>query len=255
MSPNPEDFIAHLQSAGYHPRSDKHSNALAEAMVKDFITHCAVIERKAAVGALVYDLNFMILAGTSEWRVDLAMGAPDFGAPPPAAGTLINRRRPSTVEIAIEIKSVMTEHRKAIKNRKRDFEAHHEHVHHYNALSIAGAVLVVNAAGRFRSPLRQGVTKHPVPHTLVQHCLDQLRAVAVRGGTTGYGLEARCAVVVSHDNIDSSLTDYFTLPPAPSVGDPLHYDAFIQTVCRHYSDRFGHELPRRRPRSSSRLGS
>jgi hypothetical protein len=34
MSPNPPTFIAHLQTLGYHPRSDKHSNSLAEAIIQ-----------------------------------------------------------------------------------------------------------------------------------------------------------------------------------------------------------------------------
>jgi len=41
----------------------------------------------------------------------------------PPAG--IAEAPPSTIHIAIEIKGVMTEHHKAVKNRKRDFEAHH----------------------------------------------------------------------------------------------------------------------------------
>jgi len=28
-------------------------------------------------------------------------------------------------------------------------------------------------------------------------------------------------------------------PPAPTVGDPLHYDAFIQALCALYAERFG----------------
>ena len=31
---NPAAFIEHLRQAGYHPRSDKHSNALADAIVQ-----------------------------------------------------------------------------------------------------------------------------------------------------------------------------------------------------------------------------
>lgn len=55
--------------------------------------------------------------------------------------------------MAFEFKTVMTEHRKAIKNRKRDLEAHHEYVHNYNAQTIAGGVMVINASPTFRSPL------------------------------------------------------------------------------------------------------
>ena len=73
----------------------------------------------------------------------------------------------------------MTEHRKAVKNRKRDLEAHHEHVHNYSPDTIAGGVLIINAAERFKSPLRRRVTSHHDVLQLVEHCVSELRAVAV----------------------------------------------------------------------------
>ena len=51
--------------------------------------------------------------------------------------------------LAIELKAVMTEHRKAIKNRKRDLEAHHEQIHNYDSRAIAGGVMLFNIAERF----------------------------------------------------------------------------------------------------------
>lgn len=238
MSPNPTSFIAHLQAVGYHSRSDKHSNALAEAILADLVEHCPRIREKARNGELVYDLNFSLLAGTAEWNVDLVLGAPSLGSKAPGGGSSILRVRPSTVEIAIEIKSVMTEHRKAVKNRKRDLEAHHEHVHNYSDRAVAGGVLVVNAAEVFKSPLRTAPTIHRNVGRLVDHCVSELRSVAVRGGAKGYGLEARCAIIVHVDNLDHSLSGYVTDAGAPQIGDPLHYDAFIQAICRAYSERF-----------------
>jgi hypothetical protein len=171
MSPNPPSFIHHLQERGYHPRSDKHSNALAEAIVRDLLSCSAPMAERAAAGALVYDLNFTINAGTSDWNVDLVLGAPPPGTAPPEAGEPIRRTRPSTVQIAIEIKSVMTEHHKAVKNRKRDLEAHHEHVHRYSNRAIAGGVVVVNGSASFISPLRTERTAHRNPAALVERAL------------------------------------------------------------------------------------
>jgi hypothetical protein len=212
---------------------------LAEAVLGDLLTYCPKIRAKAAAGSLVYDLNFTIMAGTAEWNVDLVLGAPGFGVPPPPTGTPIWKRKPSSVEIAIELKTVMTEHHKAVKNRKRDFEAHHGHVHNYNNNAVAGAVLIVNAAPTFQSPLRvPGATVHKNPPALVQHCVDEIRAVLGRHGTTGVGLEAKCVIVVQHNNVNHTATTYLTTPPAPQIGDPLHYDAFVQTICSTYSERF-----------------
>jgi hypothetical protein len=238
MSPNPQRFLEHLQHEGYHPRSDKHSNALARAIVDDLVRYCPRIRERAAAGELVYDLNVTITAGTAEWNVDLVLGPPALGTAPPDADTPIARTTPATVQIAIEIKSVMTEHRKAVKNRKRDLEAHHEHVHNYSQEAVAGGVLVINASPEFRSPLRSTTTVHRQPERLVEHCIAELQAVSARGGTKGYGLEARCAIVVEIDNLQNDRARYVTKPPAPPVGSPLHYDAFIRTICDHYTRRF-----------------
>ena len=166
------------------------------------------------------------------------LGAPALGAPPPAANELIRKAAPATVQIAIELKAVMTEHRKAVKNRTRDLEAHHEHVHNYNNQTVAGGVLIINAAKTFRSPVRDGVTVHRDPEKLVVHCINELRSVATRGGSTGYGLEAKCAIVLDADNQNLANGCYVTTSPAIPVGDPLHYDAFIRTICEQKARRF-----------------
>lgn len=238
MSPNPVSFLDHLRSEGYNSRSNKHSNSLAQAIVHDLVKYCPGMQQKAQAGELVYDLNFTLRVGTADWNVDLVLGPPELGATPPEPGEAICRKKPSTVQVAVEIKSVMTEHHKAVKNRKRDLEAHHEHVHNYGAEAIAAGVLIVNAAPIFQSSLRSKPTTHKDPRRLVEHCLAELRAVATRGGSTGQGLDARCAVVVVHDNIDAKKTRFLTGPPAPQVGDPLNYDAFVQAICARYTNRF-----------------
>lgn len=235
---NPASFLQHLREQGYHPRSDKHSNSLAQAIVEDLVRHCAAIRNKAKRGEVVYSLNWTLRAGTADWNVDLVLGPPPLDSPAPKDAGPIARAVPSTVQIAIEIKAVMTEHRKAVKNRKRDLEAHHEHVHNYDNNAIAGGVLVVNAAETFQSPLRPKITVHRDSAALVAHCISELRGVSTRGGPKGYGLDAKCAIVVSVDNVTHSGARFVTTPPAPPIGDPLHYDAFIRTVCDQYSRRF-----------------
>ena len=151
--------------------------------------------------------------------------------------------KPSTVEIAIEIKSVMTEHRKSVKNRKRDLEAHHEHTHNYSPDAIAGAVMVINASPTFQSPLRPGPTSHRSPVDLVEHCLTEMRNLATSGRASRHGLDASTAIVVSMDNIDHKSTTFVEGRPAPRIGDPLHYDSFIQRLCNEYRSRFGGRVP------------
>ena len=66
-----------------------------------------------------------------------------------------------------------------------------------------------------------------------------MRSVTSRHGTAGQGPEAKAALVVMMDNVTLDETSYMTRPPAPQVGDPLHYDTFIQRLCQDYSERFG----------------
>ncbi len=236
--PLPPAFVEHLRSEGYHPRSNKHSNVLGAVIVGDLLTSCEALRVGAAAGQLVYDLNVKLRFGTSLWNIDLALGPPADSVAAPEAG--IAKAPPSTFQIAIEIKGVMTEHHKAVKNRKRDFEAHHQHVHNYSSRAIAGIVMVINAAPRFQSPLiPDRVTVHKNPSLLVAHCMGEMRAVTARGGPEGTGVDAGCALVVVHDNIDPRLTRYSTQARAPQIGDPLHYDAFIQKLCLEFTARFG----------------
>ncbi|MCK4283887.1 MAG: hypothetical protein KAX44_06190 [Candidatus Brocadiae bacterium] len=236
MSPNPLAFLGHLRAKGYHPRSNKHSNALAEAIVRDLVAVCPVIRTRAQAGELVYDLNFTLQAGTSDWNVDLVVGPPPPGSRAP--DNAIRRSQPSTVQIAIEIKSVMTEHRKAIRNRKRDLEAHHDHVHRYSRRVVAGGVLIVNQSATFLSPLRQERTTHTRPAELVALCINQIRAVAERQAPHGEGMDAKAVIVVDMDNEELASTAYVTGGAAPHIGDPLHYDAFVQRLCDVYQQRF-----------------
>ena len=239
MAPNPQGLIDHFRDLGYHPRSDKHSNALSDAIVRDLLDTCPAMAARAGRGDLVYDLNFTILSGTAEWNVDLVLGKPPPGTQLPSATERIIRSAPSMVEIAIEHKAVMTEHRKAIKNRKRDFEAHHDHVHRYRADATAAGVLIVNVAAQFQSALRPTVTAHRNPDALVAHCISEMRAVAVRAESRGVGLDAKAVLVVDFENIRPYGASYRTSPPAPQVGDPLHYDAFVQTVCNRWMQTTG----------------
>ena len=137
----------------------------------------------------------------------------------------------------------MTEHGKARKNRKRDLEAHHGHVHNYDSKAIAGGVFVVNMASTFMSPLRGGaITVHGSKNRTIQMIVDgsisELRGVSERQNVNGTGLDAKCAIVVDVNNINFASASFVQQKPAPLVGDPLNYDSFIQRVCAFYEQRF-----------------
>jgi len=205
----------------------------------DLLLYCPKIKEKAVLGQLVYKNNITVAVGTADWTTDLAIGTAPLGMAPPQPPEMINKTAPAIIQIAIEIKAVMTEHHKAIKNRKRDFEAHHQHAHQYNQNTIAGGVMILNASETFKSPLRPELTLHKNPQQLIVHCMGEMKSITSTGGSIGIsGLDAMGVVVVSHDNIHLPNSHYITARPAPTMGDPLNYDAFIQKICDLYTARF-----------------
>ncbi len=238
--PLPASFLAHLQQEGYHSRSDKHSKSLAEAIVVALMAACPRIALDAHVGRLVFQHNHDVSYGNATWNTDLAIGPPAPGVPldalPDVAG--MKRSTPIAVRIAVEAKAVMTEHRKAIKNRKRDLEAHHQHVHDHDPQAIAGGIIALNASTTFQSPLRQELSSHGNIDSVITHCLKEVNSITMAHGTSAVGLDAKCALVLVMDNVHHSGTSYLEKPPAPAVGNPIHWDAFIDRLCQLYTARF-----------------
>src|SRR5713101_8089489 len=103
--PLPSSFLAHLRAAPYHPRSDKHSNALSAAIVTDLLATCQPLAARAAAGEIVWDTNFDLTYGTATWNTDLVLGQPPPGTSAPD-GEPIRKSAPSSVHVAIEIKGV-----------------------------------------------------------------------------------------------------------------------------------------------------
>jgi len=237
--PGPQHFVEHLQQHGYHPRSNAHSNAVCQAILDDLIERCPTIREHFAAGRLVYDLNIKVMIGTNDANVDLVVGTPpaDFVRTP---GDIAARHRPATFRVALEAKAIMTEHAKARRNRQRDLDSFHQFIHRLDSAIVAAAFTVVNVAAQFRSPLRASgvITTHKNVARLVDETLAKLRMLPIRSDPTAPGLEANGAIVVAYDNITLKDTKLATEAPAPQIGDPLHYDGFIQRICDQYTRRW-----------------
>jgi hypothetical protein len=72
--PLPLTFLEHLRIRGYDSRSDKHSNALAEAVLGDLLRSCPLIAKEAASGELVYQLNMKLQFSSATWNTTLCLG-------------------------------------------------------------------------------------------------------------------------------------------------------------------------------------
>jgi hypothetical protein len=170
-------------------------------------------------------------------------------------------RSPVIIQIAIELKSVLTEHGKARRNRLRDFGAFHGHGHTYDPRTVVAALLVINSSDWFYSPLNRGKTNRAElnAHTTSRRSARQLATESInlfrslhlrRSAADGPGLEALGVIVVEHDNLNvypdpskyahlRKPTRVGPAPPSLAVGDPLSYESMIQRICAHYTQRFG----------------
>ena len=123
--------------------------------------------------------------------------------------------------------------------RNNPLDSFHQFVHRYDPDTVAAGLTVVNIAERFKSPLRPEISIHRNVRALVQETMALLRSLPQRSARgEGPGLEATGAIVVSHDNINNDRTELILTPPAPQVGDPLHYDSFLRRICDSYTQRW-----------------
>lgn len=262
-----EIIAAEMAATGYHPRTSKHSDNQSLVIIRDLLAACPLLGQRAATGEIVTKLRHHQQVGYNDWVIDIAIGTPAGPATPPQTGDLVRQTAPALIQIAIELKSIWTEHGKARKNRLRDFNAFHAYARQYDPKTVAAAFLVVNAAELFLSPLNiEARNREPISwhrqrgkntQQLVKETIDIFRSIHLRNRSTDPdGLEALGVVVVEHDNLNflqgrpqyaeihqrychlQKPTQIARVPPSLRVGDPLHYSTMIQRICNAYSERF-----------------
>ena len=256
-----DEFAAYLAEKGYDPRSSRHSDFLSVIIVRDLVRNCSLIAARAASGELVARLRHHQQIGQNDWVIDIAIGTCGGPPIPPVGSAVIGIGPPVIIQIAIELKSVITEHGKARRNRLRDFAAFHGHGHAYHPRTVVAAFLVINSSNVFYSPLNFGKSNRPElnTHTSNRRSARQLAAESINlyrtihlrhSDADGPGLEALGVIVIEHDNLNyhpdpakyrhlSKPTRVAPVPPGLSVGDPLSYESMIQRTCAHYTQRFG----------------
>lgn len=248
------DLVKHL-AGGYHPRTSKHSDFQSLIIIRDLVAQCPLIGRRAAAGEIVANLRHHQQVGHADWVIDIAIGS-RAGMAPVVVPPPIIMGPPVIIQIAIELKSVWTEHGKARRNRLRDFNSFHGYAHQYSQDTVTAAFLVINSAEYFWSPLRDptDLTNHGSPkrtaRKLAQETVDIFRSIHLRNSSADQaGAEAIGVVVVEHDNlvVNPNAASFANLrkptaiaptPPNPPIGDPLHYESMIQRICNAYTQRF-----------------
>ncbi len=238
-------IVEFLAANGYHPRSSKHGDAICEFLILDLMRHCPSFSHACAEGRIVAQSNFTIDPDSPDrWNVDLVVGPPGKErAKSTEMFAGVPRSDPSEIWIAIDAKTIMTEHGKARRNRQRDLNSFQDILHRKSPRTIVGGLLVVNVAERFQTPLARAsgpVTEHKNVKRLVSEIGDLMGGLPRASEEPGTpGLEGLGVVVVSHTNIPGDRTTLLATPPAPANGHPLHYQSFLRDICAAFTKRFG----------------
>jgi len=245
-----------LAENNYHPRSPKHGSASCLFLIDDMLHESEPFREAAKAGEIVYQEDHNVGEGDSKWNVDLVVGPPkDEVQTELGSDRLIVEAEPEEVWLAIDAKSVMTEHGKARRNRQRDINSFADIMHSHYPGAVTGGVLLINLADRFKSPLRDedDITEHDRIEHLVEETVDIFRDINRAQGKVSPNVDGVGCVVVEHTNMaDDHETRLVTEPPAPQTGDIVQYREFLEIILDVFEDRW---LVGERPDISDLAGS
>jgi len=237
-----ERIVEWLDENGYHPRSPKHGSASCLYFLDDLLQESEVFREAAASGEIVFQEDFTVGSGDSKWNTDLVVGPPageiqtQVGSERP-----IVEAEPEEVWLAIDAKSVMTEHGKARRNRQRDINSFADIIHSHYPGAVTGGILLINMADRFKSPLRDegDITEHDRIEELVAETVDIFRDINRAQGEVSPNVDGVGCVVVDHTNMDDGeKSELVTEPPAPQTGDIVQYEEFVEIILDVLEDRW-----------------
>ena len=238
-------IVNYLAENGYHPRSSKHGDALCGFLLTDLLDGCAAFRRAAERDEIVFQRNYTIDPDSPDrWNADLVVGPPNVPIATNAerSGPLA-RGNPGEIWIAVDAKTIMTEHGKARRNRQRDLNSFQDILHRKSRKTIVGGLLVVNMAPRFQTPLPRrsgGLNEHRNIERLVAEIVALMKGLARAEAQIGrFGIEALGVIVVSHSNVAGDKSRLVKEMPAPPPGQPLSYAAFLREICEAFGARFG----------------
>lgn len=238
-------IVEYLASNGYHPRSSKHGDALCDFLRTDLLDTCPAFRRSAERDGIVFQRNYTIDPDSRDrWNADLVIGPPSR----PIANDVersgpLAQGDPREIWVAVDAKTIMTEHGKARRNRQRDLNSFQDILHRKNPRTIIGGLLVVNMATRFKTPLLRksgGLNIHRNVERLVGEIVTMMSGLARGEGQAGRpGIEALGVIVLEHTNMAGDKSRLVTEPPSPVTGQPLSYAAFLRELCETFAARFG----------------
>ena len=243
----------------YHPRSDRHSKVACWGILFDLLQHCPLLVRQVGDGSVAFGINHEMKDFRLDRKknLDLVLCTPRAGslAPGPVRsfrslvakyGIVLSPEERQILEglpdipaapvgavhVALEAKACMTEHIKARPRLYDELNSSHATVHGNTDKAIAVGFIMVNMAATFRSPTRQGPSKHRQP-AVTEQVIAKVKQLPRRSGPKEDGFDAVAIVVVKCQNDETPVT-LVTEPPAPQPGDIYHYDAMVQRLADLY---------------------
>lgn len=227
----------------YHPRSDTHGGAQSRYFVDDLLYESDAIRAAARAGELVYQEDYVVGDGGLDWNTDLVIGPPsDLVQVPLDGNRAMVQADPVEIWLAVDAKSIMTEHQKARRNRQRDINSFADIMHFHHERALTAGLLLVNLAATFDSPLREpdDITTHTHIDRIVGEIIDMFDSIDRSEGEISANLDGAAVVVVDHTNLvqDVGQTRLVTEPPAPQPGDRVHYRTFVRQMAEWFETRF-----------------
>jgi hypothetical protein len=213
-------------------------------LLDDLLYQSELFAEAARSSEIVYQEDYTVGDGPSRWNTDLVVGPPTDAESvqlPVGNGLEIAEAEPERIWLAIDAKSVMTEHGKARRNRQRDINSFADIMHRHHPGAVTGSLLLVNVAEQFKSPLRDedDITEHENIVHLVEETVDIFRDIDRAEGEVSPNVDAVATIVVDHTNMDDGhQTRLVTESPAPQAGEIVNYRVFLDILVETLEDRF-----------------
>lgn len=236
----PQELLDYFRSGKHTGRGPQLDEALTSGVLRALLRNERIAE---AAGQKRLVARRRLTTGPLERNVDLILGAPATSSGAlilPAGPTGWVEATPADVYFGLEVKSIMTEHHKAQRNRRVEFNAHALNLHAVNASAVRSGICVINAADRYASHTSpKDWNDHGDGKARVSSALRELSNVPIRTATTEVaGLDALSAVVVDVDNVQFDAAKFLSGPPAPPDGDRMSFERYIAVTSRLLVERF-----------------
>lgn len=256
----------------YHSRSDDHSKIAAVGVALDLLTESPELRRAAAAGLVGYEVNPVVTDRANRKKtLDLGIGLIDDAKPHHRSrslvwlleeyGAVVSEEDRALIAslpdlreafskqdlVLLENKACMTAHGKAAPRLRNELEGAADAIYNSDAQTVSGALVLVNAAPTFVSPVfrnngyvppeERRASLHNQPEDAIA-AVEKLQRIPLRTADVAAHYDALGILVVSAKNDGSpwALCEDGE-NGAPRSDDIWHYTKFIQQLAKAYRQR------------------